>query len=335
MKITSNYENLSVVPYENEKVATEQENTTSTTTNYDSFEKSEAASEKCETYTDWSFVEVRCTTSVMGNSLGDMIFSNSFQCMRKYYSGVYSKEQVYQSFRNSCDTMLEYWRATTPEGVLNDDFKAEIVKEVYWDYCYHNTAGAVQQCVAEGDILNTQYSNRDNDFSYYSADVYYQWKDMAAELFELANETGSSLSGKECSYDAIYEEKAFQFNDMWNNIFCINRRVSKVIDVTLEPPENFSFFYKASPYCDNENADIQILGQLIMTTDKGQYKMDVPFQVTYAGGGMLGPDGLDGQIFHINTLLDIFEIEESKKNYEYLKNFQVFTQVYGHYYQMR
>lgn len=334
MKITSNYENLSGVPYENEKIAIEQENINDTTTKYDSFEKSEATSDNCETYTDWSFVEVRCTTSALGNSLGDMICSDSYQCMRKYYSGVYSKEQVYQCFQDSCNTMFEYWNATTPEGTVSADFKAEIVQSIYRNYCYYNTVGAVQQCEAEGDVFNAQYSNCDNDFSYYSSDIYYQWKEMAEELFEVANETGSSLSGKKCSYDAIYEKKAFQFNDMWNNRFCTNGHVSKVIDTSMEPPENFSFFYKASPYYYNENADIQILGQLIMTTDKGQYKIDVPFQVTYAGGGLLGPDGMDGQIFHINTLLDIFDIGESEKNYEYLKNFLVFTEGYGHYYHM-
>lgn len=332
MKVVSNYENLLITSQETKETITEQTNRNSNMTKCDSFEKSEGASESCENYADWSFVEVRCTTSALGNTLGDMVFSNSYQCMRKYYSGAYSKEQVYECFQENCNMMFQYWSATTPEGTLSVEFKEQIVKGVYRNFCYHNAVGAVQQCEARGDILNTQYSNHDNDFAYYSSEIYYQWNDMATELFELANETGSGLSGRWCSYDAVHECPAYQFNDMWNNRFCTNGHVSKMLDVSMEPPENFSFFYKASPYYYDKDADIQIQGQIMITTGKGQYKMDVPFQVTNAGGGLLGPDGLDGQIFYINTLLNIFDIEEDEKNQEYLKNFQIFTKVYGHYY---
>lgn len=302
------------------------------TTKLDTFEKNVDGLNICETYNDWSKVKVR-SDSVMANSLGDQMFNDIGTCMVNYHAGEYSKEQVKVFMEKCCTTMINYHTWVTPEKELSDEQKQEIVGTIYSVFQNANTDGAVYQCEQEGEKINSEYEYDDYlDYSYYSSDIYYEWKDMKADLLEYANSIGSSVSERDVNYssyqDNTYKER--NFNECWNWVFTKQRRLSKMIDTSVEPPENIKFFYKNSPYHNSNNIHEQVMGRVFITTDRGIIDSEVPFKAAVAGSLL----GLDGQVFNISDLLDKLNTREKKENQEFFKNFLIFKKEYGFYYQM-
>lgn len=306
---------------------TEKQESAWTESRKDTFEKEELQ-EYSETYTDWTYVQRR-SDSPMGNTLGDSICKTANQCMLDYYAGSITQEQVLETFRDCCDTLYEYWRYATPEGEVDAAYRAHIVESVFYKFLQCNADAAVYQCVLEGDKINQNYAyTGDNDFVYYSADIYYQWKDMKGALLQSANAVGSELSGSQTEYPEARSSLDYGFNERWNWLFGRQRRLSAMADTSKEYPAGFTFFYKRSPYVEDTDSGRRQWGNVLLTVDRSSYFMDVPF----ISAGSVDAAWTTGQVFRLGALLYRLGEKGSEEIPESLMNFNVFTKQYGYYY---
>lgn len=286
----------------------------------DEFEKSNTTAIIYETYSK-DVVKPDYSLSPFGNRYGYEFQGKICNYIYEYYEGSNSEEQVLDYFESCCQRMIEYYM---PKGIQNEQdtqYAGQIVEKMYGEFKRFNTAAAVDQDCAEGEKLNNQYSNSDYyDFAYYSAKHYYQWKHMEEKILDRANEVNQKITGKNIDYHGPHTAT---YNELWNNWFCTNLRLSGMKDMSIEPPEGFEMFYKQRPYKENTDADIARKGHFMICTSAGKNIMEVPF--TYE-------PRLMGQIFSVKNLLERMGASNQKKYYDFADNFLIFTREYGTFY---
>lgn len=295
----------------------------------DTFEKSNTAEVIYETYSKDMVKEEyplspfgEYPLSPFGNRYGYEFQNEIDDNISMYYEGKFTENQVLEYFESCCQKMMEHYM---PNGIQNEgdvQYAGQIVEEMYGEFKRFNTGLAVHQDWLAGKELNRQYRySGDRDFAYYSARHYYQWKHMEEEILNKANEVKQNITGEKIDYRGPHTTT---YNELWNNWFCTNGRLSGMKDISQEPPEDFEMFYKQKPYEGNADENMAGKGQFMIHTKAGKDIMDVPFNYNEFG--------LRGQIFGVKKLLERMGVSRQKEYYDFADNFLIFTRGYGTFY---
>lgn len=214
--------------------------------NYDTYQETSDEPDCCETYHDWSKINVGGYVPVKSRLYSAL--HNDIHCfMENYHRGNYSKDEVKDYMKKCCEIKMDYAIWSTPEKQISEEEKENIIRETFAIFEERNAGAVVQVCLKEGKQVCESKGYHQNDYSgyvYYNAEWYYSWKDMKSDLEQFMDEIGKELLGVEKEYHSTYHE--YGFNKAWN--VCFGERFSfpYKASATEEPPKGFLFFYRNS-----------------------------------------------------------------------------------------
>lgn len=273
-------------------------------------------------YNDWNIV-VNRGPAVMANSLGDRIFEDSSKIIQEYFEGEKTAEDVEKFMSKCCDLMIEYQTYVTSENSLSDSDKEEIVGAIYSLFSFRNTVQGVAYCSKLGNELNKQYESNDTNYVYYDADVYYNWKQLSQKLTSSANKVVDDVLGYEINI--IKHSKKYPdngFNLQWNFDAALGKQVASLLDTDIEPPKGFKFLFKDMSRADNMTDGLMIHCPLRIWSGDLVDELTISLSLPKAGDA----DYLGG-FMNLEELQNKYNF--SNKEYDFLKNIQVFTRLYG------
>lgn len=271
-------------------------------------------------YTDWDAV-VYLGDSPLANSLGGRIQRDAKNVFEDFYDNKIDESDVKDYMKKACDLLIEYCSYCTPENQITDAEKEEVIGNIYEVFVHTNMEMAVYKCEKIGEEYNGQHVNR-RDFVYYDADIYYKWKDFAVALEKSAEEIGQNILGENVDFSR-YLGGLYGYNDFNLHWSFMNRekRLSTMIDCSLEPPQNFKFFYK---FTEDNNCHYanKYDCNLVMWLDNKRVETLVPLDKPTAG--VLTHDGEQALLGkYSNFLSDDTPIKK------FMSNIRIFTPFYG------
>ena len=265
--------------------------------------------------------------SIFGDAFGYQMQKDIADCMRQYYAGKISDDDVKNFFKECCSSMRVYHSQLRHTTGMNEEDNMQIVSEIYEMFAKENQRAARNANYEEGLEINRQYGadKRQDDWCYYSADYYYQCEsthdflrgaaaDMAAEWELPAIDTDEIERNSKYTLDG-----GFDFNSGWNFTYRNQVGRSSMADESSVPPKDFKFFYKEGMYPDTSIDK----GLLRVWIGNKEYTRKVPFEISRTG--------LKGQIFNAGDLLkNALSNAESYREYgKFLSNFSIFTRWYS------
>ena len=283
------------------------------------------------TFASETYQDIRKVTempkSVFGDAYGYQMQKDIADCMRQYYAGKVSDEEVKSFFRECCSSMRVYHSQMRHTTGMDEEDNTQIVSEIYEMFAKENQRAARNANHEEGLEINRQYGSdkRQDDWCYYNAEYYYQCEnthdllrgaaaDMATEWELPAIDTDEIEKNSKFTLDG-----GFDFNSGWNFIYRNQAGRGSMADETYVPPRDFKFFYKEGMY-PNPSID---KGLLRVWMGGKEYNRVVPFEISRTG--------LKGQIFNAGDLLknDFSKLEGYHEYSKFLSNFSIFTRWYS------
>lgn len=283
----------------------------------------------CENYNDiWKVTEM--PKSIFGESYGYQMQKDIAGCMRQYYAGELSDEDVKSFFQDCCSAMrVRHSQMRHTTGVNVED-NTQIVSQVYEIFAKENQRAARNANYEEGLKINRQYgANSLQDCCYYNADYYYQCEDTRDLLRGIAADMAEQWELPPIDTDEIERNSkftldgGFDFNSGWNFIYRNQVSRSSMEDETMVPPKGFKFFYKASGGDSGVDKGIDN-GIVRFWVGENMRKAEAPFYISRDGS-------LKGQIFNLSDLIKLSERDMGnyREYNEFSRNFSVFTRWYS------
>lgn len=261
--------------------------------------------------------------SVFGDPFGYDMQKEISTYMKDFYAGKSSQDEMQKFFEECCTSMLKYraqQRQTSGNAAAD---RQQIVSEIYEIFAKENMRAARSANDKEGEALNQTYGGRNDDWVYYNSDYHYQCEDTKAALQKAVESMTNQWEIPAVDTEEIERNSdltldgGFDFNSGWNFIYRNQVGRASMEDESLQPPENFKFFYKENSYQDN-------VGKLWCSLNGREISRNIPFSIAKTGS-------LEGQIFYLNELLrDSFQAGKFNEQYQgFLNNFTVFTRWYS------
>ena len=313
--------------YDYIKSAYDQSGNTSQTR--DSYEKTlETIESMYGCYSDSSIMR-GMPKSVFGDRFGWDMQDDISDCMRKFYEGKISEEEVEEYFRLCCTSMRIYRTQQHQTSGKNEEDNRQIVSEIYDIFAKENMRAARNANYYEGEKINASYGGWSDDWVYYNADYYYKCEETRDKLRQIAEKVAAKWEVS--SFDALEVEKnskytmdgGLDFNSGWNFSFRNQRGIGSIAKESVVPPKGFKMFYKESVPHAVKGGDVVSIGALEIAIGKSNYKCEFGFKTLRLG--------LKGHIYSIDELIKEHLSEKDNKPdfIEFLSNFSVFTRVYS------
>lgn len=302
----------------------------STMKNLDSYERVDLEQIVYTTYQK-SGVVSGMPKSVFGDSFGYDMQREISGYMKDYYSGEVSQDELKNYFADCCKEMRIYRTQQHQTSGSDIEDNRLIVSQMYEIFAKENQRAARVANYQEGKELNaSSYPNtRNDDWSYYNADYYYQCEDTKSILQSAVSDMTdkwelSSIDVKEIECNSQYTlDGGFDFNSGWNFTYRNQIGRSSMTDETIAPPKGFKLFYKENKDADAEDMNLALRGS--MTISMGNYvrTADIPFYISR--------DSLEGQIFNASELFTASKEDGTayKECIKFLENITVFTRWYS------
>ena len=263
--------------------------------------------------------------SVFGDAYGYQMQKDIADCMRQYYAGKISDDDVKKFFGECCSSMRIYHAQMRHTTGVNEEDNTQIVSQIYEVFAKENQRAARNANDEEGMEINKQYGadSRQDDWCYYNADYYYRCENTHDLLREAATDMAKEWELPSIDTDEIEKNSkftldgGFDFNSGWNFIYRNQVGRSSMEDEGAVPPKDFRFFYKESGGAGGR-------GILQFWAGGNAGKADVPF---YTSG-----DSLKGQIFNMSDIVKVSEKDTADfRSYnEFIKKFSIFTRWYSY-----
>ena len=267
--------------------------------------------------------------SVFGDRFGWDMQDDISDCMRKFYEGKISEEEVEEYFRLCCTSMRIYRTQQHQTSGKNEEDNRQIISEIYNVFAKKNMIAAGNANYYEGEKINASYGGWSDDWVYYNADYYYKCEETRDKLRQIAE--NAAAKWEVSSFDALEVEKnskytmdgGLDFNSGWNFDFRNQRGIGSIAKESVVPPKGFKMFYKESVPHAVKGGDIVSIGALEIAIGKSNYKCEFSFKTLRLG--------LKGHIYSIDELIKEHLSEKDNKPdfIEFLSNFSVFTRVYS------
>lgn len=150
-------------------------------------------------FTSENYNDIRKVTgmpnTIFGESFGYQMQKEIGACMKQYYAGAISDDDVRDFFRDCCSDMRVHHAQMRHTTGVNETDNTQIVSEVYEIFAKENQRAARNANHEEGLEVNRQYGadKRQDDWCYYNAEHYYRCEDthdllrgMAADMAKLS-----------------------------------------------------------------------------------------------------------------------------------------------------
>ena len=269
--------------------------------------------------------------SIFGESFGYQMQKDIAECMRQYYAGRLSDDDVKSFFQECCSAMRVHHSQLRHTTGVNTEDNTQIVSEVYEIFAKENQRAARNANSEEGLAINMQYgADSLRDYCYYNADYYYQCEDTRGLLRGIAADMAEEWELPAIDTDEIERNSGFtldggfDFNSGWNFIYRNQVCRSSMEDETAVPPKGFKFFYKESGGASGADKGIDN-GVVQFWAGENPRKAEVPFYISRDGS-------LKGQIFSLSDLVKLSERDTGnyREYNEFSRNFSVFTGWYAY-----
>ncbi len=234
-----------------------------------------------------------------------------------------SKEEWKAFFKDCCKDMrviLAQERKTT--GLDAEDNK-QIILDTYERFRMANSVMANLGCNEEGKKLARQHGwqdGQDIDWVYYNADFYYHSEELRNCFKEAAQEMAKEW---ECGeIDTTKRDKdtlanySSSFHEVWKNGSQYGIRICSMLEVSAQPPEGFSLFFREF-MGENEHRGIVQAGM----EGSIEVKKEIVFDV-------FGIYDQRPQFYPLRELLEDAVNGDSAFG-RYLENFDIHTRYYG------
>ena len=267
--------------------------------------------------------------SVFGDRFGWDMQDDISDCMRKFYEGKISEEEVEEYFRLCCTSMRIYRTQQHQTSGKNEEDNRQIVSEIYDIFAKENMRAARNANYYEGEKINASYGGWSDDWVYYNADYYYKCEETRDKLRQIAEKVAAKWEVS--SFDALEVEKnskytmdgGLDFNSGWNFDFRNQIGRGSIAKESVVPPKGFKMFYKESVPHAVKGEGVDSIGALEVSIGNSNYKRKFEFRTLRTG--------LEGQIYSIDELIKGYLSEKDNKPdfIEFLSNFSVFTRWYS------
>lgn len=254
--------------------------------------------------------------SVFGDQFGYDMQKDISGHMNDFYSGKISQSELEDFFKECCTSMRMYRTKQRQTSGNNLEDNKQIISEMYEMFAKENQRAARIANYNEGISVNEKYGGRKDDWAYYNSDYYYQCLDTKEILRNITEDIENKwgipfINLEKIEANSKYTlDGGFDFNSGWNFSYRNQAGMASMEDESIEPPENFRFFYKEE-YSFHQ-------GTLSASLDGREYSVEVPFSAS-------------NQIYYINKLLnDFMQDDNNYKSYNrFLSNFAIFTRQYS------
>ena len=129
--------------------------------------------------------------SVFGDRFGWDMQDDISDCMRKFYEGKISEEEVEEYFRLCCTSMRIYRTQQHQTSGKNEEDNRQILNEVYDVFAKENMRAARITNYYEGEKINASYGGWSDDWVYYNADYYYKCEETRDKLRQIAEKVAA------------------------------------------------------------------------------------------------------------------------------------------------
>ena len=213
-------------------------------------------------------------------SIGNRMFSETYEVMQDYYNGKLSCEEVKNIFKeyfyHAMGTTLEERGACgTQEASLNNNyvrqFATNFLSGLYEYFSRANTRNACAQNMEEGKRLMESNGMSWNGTYYYNADWYYACEEMQELFRETANELADEYGAEHVDFKYVEQNTKFTldggitYNGVWDSReWQINhdRAIGgSFLDANMAPPKGF--VYCSTAYWDGKNELDGIINDII------------------------------------------------------------------------
>ena len=294
----------------------------------DTFIRSDLSQIAYENYDNYQLV-TGMPKSVFGDQFGYDMQDEIGECMRDFYAGKLSRDEVREFFEKCCSSMRSYRTQRHQTTGTNPEANRQIVGQVYEIFAKENQRAAYLANYYEGEALNSKYGGKKSDWVYYNSDYHYKCVDGNKMLREIMSNFVDQWELPAIDPDEIEANSrftldgGFDFNSGWNFEFRNQAGRASIADESVEPPRDFKLFYK-----ENFSMDMVYSGQkgyLSVTMNGREYVREIPFYVSKTGS-------LKGQIYSLQGLL-AESLKESGNGQDYsrfLSNIALFTRYYSY-----
>lgn len=284
----------------------------------------------CECYKNYSIV-TGMPKSTFGDSFGYEMQKNISNYMKDFYAGKVSQEELDSYFEDCCSFMRIYRTQQHQTSGTNEDDNTQIISEMYEIFAKENARAARAANYQEGKELNASSypGTRDDDWTYYNADYYYQCSETNEALRQSALKMTENWNLDAIDCDEIEKNSeltldgGFDFNSGWNWSFRNQVGRSSMAVEENVPPKDFKVFFKQSVTPDAKDVDTAFKGNLKILVGESEYEADIPFKVLRTGP--------EGEIFNAWDLMKehFLESEDHDEIKNFLSNISVFTRRYS------
>lgn len=159
-----------------------------------------------------------------------------------YQSGISDDELADRIF----NTIRNAYKEGLSKELLNEENGKKFLNSMYHDLTVEIIQLSVFENQSEGEKVNRKYAGlgEDHQFVYYNAQFYYRCE-KAKEILRNCLDVVAEEYGVDNSDKGIFlleNMKCTDFNTLWSGC----QKNCKMVNVDVEPPEDFTFFYRES-----------------------------------------------------------------------------------------
>lgn len=326
--IISTYTTASICNENNAKVST---NIINNTSNQDSviINSYDETALPCDNYTASAI-----SLKKLSYSFGVDMRQNIMDTLYDYYSGNVTEQDVLDCYENWCQ---KYYEFKLQNGIISDsdEDKQAVILQTYETFQHLNSLCAVNTGRKEADKIAEEcgYTGEGNrDFVYYDSNLYYKCESVRSSLiektdniFQTSGLDDTHLKDKIATVEESTEYPGITFNEVWNDYAKNGINLCEMADTSIQPPENFSFFYKQNYYSSILDSEGNITldsqkGIAIITQNNILDKLFIPFNNSTALGELK-------EYFNVGNLYENMDL--NSESMSFIQYFSVYTRTYS------
>ena len=195
-------------------------------------------------------------------SIGNKMFSETYEIMSDYYSEKLSRDEVKNIFKeyfyHACSVSTGTDAASVNQNYVKQ-FATSYLSGLYEYFSRANTRNACAQNMQEGKTLMESNDLCWSGTYYYNSDWYYACEEMQEMFRETADELADEVGAEHVDFEYVEKNTRFTldggitFNGVWDSMeWQINydRATSgSFLDKDMVPPKGFVY---CATYCDSE-----------------------------------------------------------------------------------